>query len=94
MAIEGQKFPPPSKRIILYQKNIKVLDAKIIYKSKKGDIEYEIARINRIKSFGEIRLHTANILYPGNYEVSIEFSGKLEEQFLKRVQDDKLNLAQ
>lgn len=82
LVIEGQKFPPPSKRITLHQKSIKVLGAKIIYKSKKGDIEFEVIRINRIKSFGEVRLHTNNLLYPGSYEVSLEFSGKIDEDNL------------
>jgi hypothetical protein len=81
--IEGQKLPPPSKRITLLQKNIKVLSAQIIHKHKKGDIEFEVIRINRVKSFGEVRLHTASMLYPGNYEIKIEYTGELEEENLK-----------
>jgi hypothetical protein len=82
LVIEGQKLPPPSKRITLRQKNIKIIDAKIIYKHKKGDIECEIKRINRVKSFGEIRLHTNSVLYPGIYIVSLSYAGELDEKML------------
>jgi hypothetical protein len=80
VVIEGQKLPPPSKRITLHQKNIKVLSAKIIYKHKKGDIEFEISRINHLKSFGEVRLHTNSILYPGTYLVTLEYIGEVDSK--------------
>jgi hypothetical protein len=82
--ITGRKLPPPSMRITLHQKNIRILAVKIIHKSKKGDIGYEVGRINHIKSFGETRLHTKNILYPGTYQLFIEFSGDLDEDALKK----------
>lgn len=78
--IEGQKFPPPSKRITLKQKNIRVKGAKIIAKTKKGDVEFEVIRINRVKSFGEVRLHTKSMLYPGVYEVTLEYYGELNKE--------------
>lgn len=80
--IIGLKLPPPSKRITLEQSNIKVLRAKIVYKHKKGDIESEVSRINRMKSFGEIRLHTKNLLYPGMYIVTLEYTGELDKSNL------------
>jgi hypothetical protein len=83
IVIEGQKLAPPSKRITLYQPSIKVISTKIIYKHKKGDIEYELARANRVKSFGELRLHTSSIMYPGNYIITMEYAGELNEEKLK-----------
>jgi hypothetical protein len=80
VVIEGQKLPPPSKRITLHQKNIKILNAKIIYKHKKGDIEFEVIRINHLKSFGEVRLHTNSILYPGTYLVTLEYIGEVDSK--------------
>jgi hypothetical protein len=77
--IEGQKLAPPSKRITLNQPGIKVLSAKIIHKHKKGDIELEITRINHLKSFGEVRLHTNSMLYPGTYKIKLEYSGDIKE---------------
>jgi hypothetical protein len=82
--LEGLKLPPPSKRITLHQANIKVSSAKIIYKNKKGDIEFEVSRVNHLKSFGEVRLHANNVMYPGAYVVEIEFKGKLDEEILKK----------
>jgi hypothetical protein len=87
LIIEGLKPPPPSKRITLLQKNLKVIDAKIIYKHKKGDIEFELKRINHIKSFGEVRLHTSNILYPGSYIITLSYMGELDKESLKTNQD-------
>jgi hypothetical protein len=83
LIIEGYKLPPPSKRITIHQKNIKVLNAKIIYKHKKGDIEVEVTRINHIKSFQEVRIHTLSSLYPGNYVIFIEYTGSIDENKLK-----------
>jgi hypothetical protein len=82
LTIEGQKMPPPSKRITLHQANIKILGAKIIYKQKGKEVEFELSRINYIKSFGELRLHTNSTLYPGNYILLVEFSGDLDESLL------------
>ncbi len=76
LEIEGQKLPPPSKRITLNQKGLKISSATVIYKHKKGDIEFEVSRINHLKSFQEVRLHTNNLLYPGQYIVKLEYSGK------------------
>jgi hypothetical protein len=84
IVIYGEKLRPPSKRITLQQKNIKVLSAKIIYKHKKGNIEFEVNRINAIKSFGEIRLHTNSVLYPGKYEVTLEYTGNFDEENLNK----------
>jgi hypothetical protein len=85
IVIIGHKMSPPSKRITLRQKDIKVSSAKIICKHKKGDVDFNVRRINHIKSFGEVRLHTNTILYPGAYEVTIEYTGKLDEKSLKNT---------
>jgi hypothetical protein len=83
IVLNGHKLPPPSKRITLNQTGIKILDAKIIHHHKKGDIEFEIIRLNRVKTFGETRLHTSVIMYPGSYTVILEYSGDLNEEALK-----------
>jgi hypothetical protein len=84
LIIEGRKLPRPSKRITINQTGIKIISAKIMYHHKKGDIEFEVCRINRIKSFNETRLHTGSVMYPGNYSVEIEFSGQLNDESLKK----------
>jgi hypothetical protein len=85
LIIDGYKLPPPSKRITICQKNIKVLSAKIVYKHKKGDQQIDVVRINHLKSFGEVRLHTNVTLYPGNYEVTLRYQGELNEEKLTEV---------
>jgi hypothetical protein len=84
LVVEGKKLPPPSMRITLKQSKITVLNAKVFYKHKKSDIECEVKRINRIKSFGEVRLHTYSLLYPGNYRIEVSFEGELDEELLKQ----------
>jgi len=83
LTLEGQKLPPPSKRITLRQCNIRATKAGITAKTKRGDTVFDVVRINHLKSFREIRLHTDNILYPGTYVIEVEFTGLLDEEKLK-----------
>jgi hypothetical protein len=71
--ITGNKLPPPSKRITLNQKGVKVIKASIVYHHKKGDQTIDVKRINHIKSFEEVRIHTEQVLYPGSYTITLEF---------------------
>ncbi len=83
---------PPSKRISLHQKSIRITNAKIIHKTKKGPLEHEIIRINYLPTFQEVRIHTKQILYPGEYEVVLEY--RLSEENiaeLKKLRDGNKN---
>ncbi len=86
VTITGQKLPPPSKRITLHQKGLKITDAQIIRHDKKGDHVFTIARINHLPTFEQVRLHTKETLFPGHYEIIINFSPKpnLESELPKR----------
>src|SRR5690349_13286830 len=80
VVITGRKVGRPSQRITLHQKDLKIKSAKIIKHDKKaGPSEIEIDRINTHKSFDELRLHTKDQLFPGEYEIHIEFSGKIQQ---------------
>lgn len=72
--ISGKKVGPPSKRITLHQKGLKITNAQIVRRDKKGDREFSIARINHLPTFEQVRLHTRETLFPGHYEVIIDFS--------------------
>lgn len=74
LTIKGMKAPPPSKRITLHQTGLKILSARITGKNKKGEFEAKVLRINHIKSFEEVRIHTEEPLYPGPYTITIEYS--------------------
>jgi aminopeptidase N len=80
ITVRGKKTGRPSERLTFHQKGLEVTSATIIKHDKKGDLECEIARINCQNSFDEVRLHTREKLYPGNYEVRMEFSGKITDQ--------------
>jgi hypothetical protein len=79
LTIEGLKLPPPSRRITLNQRGLKVKSAEIIYKGKKGDQEFKIARINHLNTFEEVRIHTQDMLYPGQYILRISYTGKFNK---------------
>lgn len=75
VTITGQKVSRPSQRLTFHQNNLKVLSARITRHDKKGDQEFTVSRILHHKSFNEVRLHTKDMLYPGNYTVEMTFEG-------------------
>jgi len=77
VTIRGRKTGRPSQRITLHGKDLKVGSAKVIKHDKKGEQEIEISRVNLQKSYDEIRLHSAQMIYPGEYTISVEFSGSI-----------------
>jgi len=79
VTISGKKVGRPSKRITLHQKGLKVTAATITRHDKKGDQTFEVERINLQKSYDEVRLHASQMLFPGNYTLTLEFSGQIHE---------------
>jgi len=75
--ISGQKLQRPNKRLTFHQNGLTVDHAHIIRHDKKGDQIIEVTRINYHKKFSEVRLHTSEMLYPGQYTISISFKGKI-----------------
>jgi len=76
---EGKKVGPPSSRLTFHQSRLKVTEASIVRHDKKGDQPMEIERINPQDSFSEVRLHATQTLYPGDYTVTMKFSGIITE---------------
>src|SRR4030095_6038261 len=64
--VSGRKINRPSKRLTFHQVGLKITHASITKHDKKGDSEIELKRINRQKTFDEVRLHANQLLYPGN----------------------------
>jgi aminopeptidase N len=77
VSIRGRKVNRPSERITFHAKDLKVTDAKITLHDKKGDREIFVSRINQQKSFHEVRLHTDDTLYPGEYTVTMSFEAPI-----------------
>lgn len=78
LLISGHKLGRPSRRICLKSDGLKVLSAEVIYHAKHGPDEHIVLRVNRLKSFKEIRLHTKNDLYQGKYQLKLSYSGTLK----------------
>lgn len=77
--ITGKKVGRPSQRITLHQKDLKITAAKITRHDKKGSEEKNISRINPHKTYDEVRLHSPDMLFPGEYTIELEFSGHITE---------------
>lgn len=85
LEITGQKFGVPNKRIVLDQKGLKVKTAQLTYRQKNKQMQYQVTRINHLPSFEQVRLHTDSPLYPGNYQINIEF-GPPNRQKLQQLE--------
>jgi aminopeptidase N len=77
--IQGNQTGPPSKRLTLHQKGLNIGPAKIFKLGKKPSDrnELSISRVNTQKKLDELRLHTADKVYAGQYELQIAFSGTI-----------------
>ena len=73
--IRGKKSGRPSERLTFHQKELRITAATITKHDKKGDQYHEVSRINNQDSFDEVRLHAAEMLYPGEYTVTMDFEG-------------------
>lgn len=76
VVIYGQKTGRPSKRLTFHQKGLKIQRAEVVSVSKKdAKTIVPVSRIVRHESYDELRLHSEQPLYPGQYIVTLEFSG-------------------
>ena len=73
----GRKTGVPAERLTFHQKELKVTAAKIVKHDKKGDRELAVKRINNQDGLDEVRLHAEEMVYPGEYSVTMEFTGKI-----------------
>ncbi len=77
VTIHGKKVGRPSKRLTFHQSGLKITSANIIKHDKKGDLSVNVSRINNQASYDEVRLHSDSLIYPGQYSVTMEFSGEI-----------------
>jgi len=77
--IEGKKAGRPSQRITLHQHELKITSAKIVKHDKKGDQELAVKRINNHDSLNEVRLHTEQMAYPGEYTLELDFEAPITD---------------
>lgn len=98
--ITGIKSGKPSKRFTFHQKDLNITEAQIIKYEKKENQIINVERLNSHKSYDEIRIHTSNILYPGQYSINLKFSGTITDPmnglypcYFKHDGKDKVLLA-
>lgn len=77
VVVTGKKTGRPSQRLTFHQKGLKVTSATIIKHDKKTTEEISVTRINHQNTLTEVRLHTDQQLYAGNYTITMEFSGEI-----------------
>ena len=77
--IKGKKVGRPSQRVTLHQKDLKIESA-LMKKINKGvAAEISLSRTIAHGSYDELRLHASDMIYPGEYELAIRFSGDITE---------------
>lgn len=76
VTVRGRKVGRPSQRLTFHQKDLKI-DHAVIKRIDKKPQEFTVDRINTHATFDEVRLHTTEQLFPGEYEVTMHFSGKI-----------------
>lgn len=77
VTITGQKTGRPSQRLTFHQNGLKITKATITKIDKKGSREIPVARINHQNTYHEVRLHADELLYPGQYSVTMTFEGEI-----------------
>ena len=77
VTITGKKVGRPSERITFHQKDLKITVAKVIKHDKKGDQELAVARINNQDTLNEVRIHTEDKVFPGEYAITLNFEGTI-----------------
>jgi puromycin-sensitive aminopeptidase len=78
VVITGKKTGRPSRRITFHQKGLKISSA-TVKQTDKDTRNITIDRINLQKSYDEVRLHSPDLIYPGSYEITLEFSGAITD---------------
>lgn len=77
VVITGKKTGRPSQRLTFHQKGLKITQASVRRSDKKGEAPLTVERINNQSSYDEVRLHTKEMAYPGEYTVMMDFTGKI-----------------
>ncbi|HVW23401.1 MAG TPA: M1 family metallopeptidase [Candidatus Saccharimonadales bacterium] len=77
VTIAGKKVGRPSNRLTFHQKGMKITEVKVVKRDKQGDVVLEVERVNNQNSFDEVRIHTKEKVFPGQYSVTLTFEGKI-----------------
>lgn len=83
VSVRGCKTGRPSKRITFHAKDLIVTRA-VVHRLKTkgngaGSVEVKITRVNLHKTYDEVRLHSDELIYPGQYQIVLEFKGRITD---------------
>ncbi len=100
VTITGRKVGRPSQRLTFHQNGLKITSAEITHHDKKGTKTIPVDRLNHHQSYNEIRLHASHMLYPGEYTITMTFTGTITRAmngiypcFYKHRGKDKMLIA-
>jgi len=78
VSIRGKKTGRPAQRLTFHQSGLKITHATITkYDKQTKPHELTISRINNQNTLNEVRLHTGEMIYPGEYLVQMEFEAPI-----------------
>ncbi len=77
VTITGDKTGRPTQRLTFHQSDLNINSATITKHDKNGERVIAVSRINHQRSMEEVRLHASEMVYPGSYTVTMEFSGTI-----------------
>jgi aminopeptidase N len=77
VTIDLKKTGRPSQRLTFHQVGLKIDHATVTKHDKQGSHELTVTRINNQNSLHEVRLHTSDMVYAGDYQIQMSFSGKI-----------------
>lgn len=77
VTIRGRKKGAPSKRLTFHQNGLAITAAAAVRHDKKGDQPVEIIRLNHHNTLHEVRLHSEQPLYSGEYTVTLDFEAPI-----------------
>lgn len=78
VVITGHKLGRPSQRLTLHAKGLKITGSQLTKQDKKGvSSAVNIKRVNLQKSYDELRLHSDELIYPGQYTIELDFEAPI-----------------
>ncbi|HET9850634.1 MAG TPA: hypothetical protein VFP35_03365 [Candidatus Saccharimonadales bacterium] len=72
LEVAGRRTGRPNKRFTLNTAELKILAAKIEYIQKNKVTEQAVSRINYLPTMSQTRIHTAGLVFPGEYRLKLE----------------------
>lgn len=84
--IIGRKTGRPAKRLTFHQKGIRLESAQITGKRRNISYSYRVSRINHLSTQQEVRIHTQETIYPGEYKLNLIFTAKQPLEAYRQIE--------